>query len=268
MLIRVAAAAVGLAVILPAIIYGGELAVEILVPFFMLIVLQEYATMAFPDDRNAAFGWLTLGSAGVYVPWIYGDAVQLPPAVAAVVLLTMVLVTLRPGPDISKAADRFGRYLAGMAWIGFLPFLIQLRRLDHGLAWIFLVMTISWCGDTGGYFAGKYLGRHKLYPRISPKKTWEGVFGGMALATAGVFVVRAVGLPSLTPLDCVILGVVLCGAGVIGDLSESMLKRAFDVKDSGWIMPGHGGILDRIDSILFVTPLLYGYAVWVKGFGG
>ena len=266
MLTRILAAGVGLAVILPAIIFGGELAVEILVPFFMLIVLQEYASMAFPEDRNVAFGWLALGSAGIYLPWIYGDDTgSVPAAVAFVVLATMVFVTLRPGPDISRAADHFGRYVAGMAWIGFLAFLVPLRRLDDGLAWIFLVMTISWCGDTGGYFAGKYLGRYKLYPRISPKKTWEGVFGGMALATVGVFVVRAVGLPSLTPVDCVVLGVVLCGAGVIGDLSESMLKRAFDVKDSGWIMPGHGGILDRIDSILFVTPLLYGYAVFVKG---
>ena len=265
MLTRILAAAIGLAVILPAIIFGGELAVELLVPFFLLIVLQEYATMAFPEDRHVALAWLVLGSAGIYVPWIYGDAAVLPPVVAMVVLATMVFVTLRPGPDISRAADRFGRYVAGLGWLAFLPFLVELRRLEHGLAWIFLVMTISWCGDTGGYFAGKFLGRHKLYPRISPKKTWEGVFGGMALATLGVFIVRAVGLPSLTPLDCVALGVLLCGAGVLGDLSESMLKRSFDVKDSGWIMPGHGGILDRIDSILFVTPLLYGYAVFVKG---
>ncbi len=262
---RILAAAIGLAVILPSIIYGGHLAVEILVPLFMALVLFEYAGMAFPDDRNVAMAWLLAGSIGIYVPWIYGDPAQLPAAVALVVIATMIFITLRPGPELSKAADRFGRYLVGMAWIGFLPFVIQLRRLDHGLAWVFLVMVISWLGDTGGYFAGKYLGRYKLYPRISPKKTWEGVFGGMALATVGVFVVRAVGLPSLTPVDCVILGVGLCGAGVIGDLSESMLKRAFDVKDSGWFMPGHGGLLDRIDSILFVSPLLYGYAVLVKG---
>lgn len=265
MLTRVLAAVVGLAITLPPILFGGEVAMEVLVPFFMLIVLQEYAAMAFPEDRHVAFGALVLGSAGVYVPWLYGDEGSLPSAVAIVIVLTMAFVTLRPGPDISKAADRFGRYIAGMAWIGLLPFLIQLRRLDQGLAWIFVVMAVAWCGDTGGYFAGKYLGRHKLYPRISPKKTWEGVAGGMALATLGVFVVRAVGLPSLTPVDCVVLGVLLCGAGVIGDLCESMLKRAFGVKDSGWIMPGHGGILDRIDSILFVAPLLYGYAVWVKG---
>lgn len=267
MLTRVAAALLGLAVLLPAIIYGGELAVEILVPFFTLIVLQEYAAMAFPEDRNVAMLWLTLGSVGVYVPWVYFDPALLPAAVAAVVVATMMFVTVRPGPELSGAADRFGRYLVGIGWIGLLPFLIYLRRLDHGLAWVFLVMVIAWCGDTGGYFVGKYLGSHKLYPRISPKKTWEGVFGGMAFATAGVFVVRAVGLPSLTPVDCVVLGVVLCGAGVLGDLSESMLKRAFGVKDSGWILPGHGGILDRIDAMLFVAPLLYGYAVWVKGYG-
>ena len=83
---------------------------------------------------------------------------------------------------------------------------------------------------------------------------------------AGVFVVRAVGLPSLTPVDAVVIGVVLGTAGVLGDLAESMLKRAFDVKDSGWIMPGHGGLLERVDSVLFIAPLLYGYAVLIKGY--
>ena len=82
-----------------------------------------------------------------------------------------------------------------------------------------------------------------------------------ALAVVGVFGVRALGLPQLTPLDCVALGIVMTAAGVVGDLSESMLKRAFDVKDSGWLMPGHGGLLDRIDSVLFVAPLVYVYAM-------
>ena len=89
--------------------------------------------------------------------------------------------------------------------------------------------------------------------------------GGVILATAGTFVLRAVGLPELSVVDCLILGPVLCLSGVIGDLSESMLKRSFEVKDSGWIMPGHGGLLDRIDSVLFVAPMLYGWVAFVEG---
>ena len=104
-------------------------------------------------------------------------------------------------------------------------------------------------------------GGTKLYPKVSPKKTWEGVAGGVILATVGALVVRWVGLPALSVVDCLILGPVLCLAGVAGDLAESMMKRSFDVKDSGWILPGHGGLLDRIDSLLFVAPLLY---TWVR----
>lgn len=264
MITRLLAAAVGLAVLLPAIVFGGTLAVEIIAPIAMVICLLEYAGMALPDDKNLGGAWLVTASAAIYLPLLYGPEGHVEVAAAVVVLLTMAFVMLRPPAELSGAADRAGRYLVGVGWVGFLGFLPLLRRLDDGLAWIFVVLVISWCGDTGGYFAGKYLGRHKLYPLISPKKTWEGVVGGVVFAIAGLFVVRAVGLPALTPLDCVVLGAGLCLAGVGGDLSESMLKRSFGVKDSGRIMPGHGGLLDRVDSVLFVSPLLYAYVTLLK----
>jgi phosphatidate cytidylyltransferase len=145
-------------------------------------------------------------------------------------------------------------------------FIPLLRRLDDGLAWVFLLLALAWLCDTGGYFAGRFFGRRKLYERVSPKKTWEGFFGGIILTTVGVFVLRATALPALSAVDAAIIGVGLGTVGVVGDLAESMLKRAFNVKDSGWIMPGHGGLLDRVDSVLFIAPLLYGYAVLVKGY--
>jgi len=264
---RLLAAAVGLAVLLPAIIFGGSVAVHVIAALAAVVCLSEYAAMAFPDDRYVAGGWL----AGCFAGW-YGAALYGPPgtttvSMGVVALLTMVWVTLRPGDTLEGAADKTGRYLVGTLWVGLLAYLPLLRDLDRGLAWVFAVLVISWCGDTGGYFAGKYLGSHKLYPKVSPKKTWEGVAGGVALATVGLFVVRQVALPALSVIDVLVLGPLLCLSGVIGDLSESMLKRAFQVKDSGWIMPGHGGLLDRIDSVLFVAPLLYAYVVWVKGGG-
>lgn len=267
MLTRLLAAAVGLAVLLPAIIFGGPLAVEIIAPIAAVLCLIEYASMAFPDDRGPSLAFLLAGSALVYVPALYVEGAPVGWLAAMALLATLLFVTFRPGPSLDGAADRVGRYLVGMGWVGFLAFLPLLRRLEDGLAWVFLVLVVSWCGDTGGYFAGKYLGRHKLYPLVSPKKTWEGVAGGVAFAVVGVMVVQAVGLPVLSPVEAAVLGGTLCLAGVSGDLSESMLKRAFAVKDSGWFMPGHGGLLDRIDSVLFVAPLLYGYAVWVKSVG-
>lgn len=263
MITRLAAAAIGLAVLLPAVIFGGVVAVDVIVPIAAMVCLFEYATMAFPDDRPASGAFLVLAWLGVYVPAVYLGA-RLEP-VLLVVLASFVFVTFRPGETLDKAADQTARLVLGALWVGFLAVLPLMRREGDGLAWIFLVLAVSWLGDTGGYFAGKYLGRHPLYPKVSPKKTWEGAIGGITLATGGVFVVRQVGLPQLSVVDCLILGPGLCVAGIVGDLAESMLKRSFGVKDAGSIMPGHGGLLDRIDSVLFVAPLTWAWMRWVEG---
>ncbi|MFT4622925.1 MAG: phosphatidate cytidylyltransferase [Myxococcota bacterium] len=265
MITRVLAAVVGLAVLLPTVIWGGIIAVDVWVAVGLLLCLDEYARMAFPGDSRVAFAWLVAGTGGGVGALLMAGADAAVGVWCVALPATMAFVTLRPGPTLRAGADALGRYALGMSWIGMLGTLAMLRRLEDGLGWVFLVLAISWCGDTGGYFAGRFLGRNKLYPRVSPKKTWEGVAGGVGLAVAGAFAIRAVILPVLTPLDCVVLGVGLSLAAVLGDLSESLLKRAYEVKDSGWILPGHGGLLDRIDSVLFVAPLLYGYAVFVKG---
>ncbi len=263
---RIVAALVGLAVLLPAMIWGGTTAVEIIVPIAALLCMDEYARMAFPDDRPFATSLMTALAAAVYGSVLYlGDRYGLL-ACIGVVLVAMISTVLRPGP-IDRAADRFGRTLTGVAWVGgTFVFMPLLRRLDGGLAWVFMLLTIAWLSDTGGYFAGRFFGKHKLYEAISPKKTVEGYVGGMALATVGVGVVRQIGLPDLSIIDVVVLGVGLGTLGVIGDLAESMLKRSFGVKDSGTLLPGHGGLLDRVDAVLFVAPALYGYAVLVKGY--
>ncbi|MBT3217778.1 MAG: phosphatidate cytidylyltransferase [Proteobacteria bacterium] len=258
---RLLAGFIGLAFLIPGMIWGGELAVEIAIPIAILIALAEYAVMAFPADVRFALAWLVSGTGLLYTALVYAPQ-QIHLAFLIVTIGTLIFVTLRPGPDLSRGADNVGRYLVGFLWIAMLGFFVLLRRLDGGLAWIFLVLVIAWAGDTGAYFSGRFLGRHKLYPRVSPKKTWEGVAGGVTAATVGVFIVSFF-YTALRPLDCVLLGVVLCLAGVLGDLAESLIKRSHQVKDSGWIMPGHGGLLDRIDSVLFVAPLLYGYVVLV-----
>lgn len=253
----------GLAILLPAIVFGGVLAVEIVVVLASIICVTEFAGMAFPDDRRVAVGWLAAGLA-VH----HGLLVHLPAhhhvGVALWMVATMILVTLRPGDDLTRGADLTGRYALGLLWIGLLPLLVLLRGLEHGLAWCFVVLGIAWLGDTGAYFAGRAFGRHKLYERISPKKTVEGAVGGIVTSAIGVFVIAWIGLPTLTWIDCALLGVFGCVAGILGDLGESMVKRSYGVKDAGTIMPGHGGMLDRIDSVLFVGAVVYGYAMWVK----
>ena len=130
-------------------------------------------------------------------------------------------------------------------------------------------MAVTWLGDTGAYFAGRFLGKRKLYEKISPKKTWEGAIGGAVTATLGVCAVKAIAmefdaLVGLAWWECVLIGVVVDAIGVCGDLVESMLKRSFGVKDSGWIMPGHGGLLDRVDALLLTGPALWLYVLAVR----
>jgi phosphatidate cytidylyltransferase len=270
---RILAGVVGLSVLLPALFLGGVMAVQVVALLALVVCADEFATMAFPEDLSVARAWLILSAATLHSAAVYGDGSALTWVLPVVVVLTMAFVMLRPGQDLERAADSVGRYLVGQVWIGlFLASLVWLRRLDHGLGWVFVVLAVSWCGDTFAYFAGRAFGKHKLYERVSPKKTWEGFFGGLVGGVVGLFLVRWVGMSwsdwsGLTPVDCVLLGVTLGAAAVAGDLSESLMKRAFKVKDSGWIMPGHGGLLDRIDSVLFVAPLLVGYVIVFKGLG-
>jgi len=118
--------------------------------------------------------------------------------------------------------------------------------------------------DTGAYFAGKNFGRHKMAPRVSPKKTWEGSIGGLLLAMAGIGVIYGIHnytqtkyLPAWPLYRYVLVGLVLAIVGQVGDLVESMLKRDAGVKDSGQVLPGHGGVLDRCDGFLFAGPVMY-----------
>jgi phosphatidate cytidylyltransferase len=138
--------------------------------------------------------------------------------------------------------------------------LIRLRA-DFPVGWklIFFLLLVVWLGDAGAYYVGKSLGKRKLSPRISPKKTIEGLIGGIVTSIVAALVIHFTFFRELPLLHAVVAGVILSIAGVIGDLAESMWKRSAAVKDSGTLIPGHGGFLDRFDSILFTAPILYSY---------
>lgn len=125
--------------------------------------------------------------------------------------------------------------------------------------WLLMVLLGTAACDTGAYIVGSLIGRHKMIPHISPGKTWEGLAGGVLGAVVAALVLS--GLLGLSVQLAVLLGVLVCASAVSGDLCESLLKRAAGVKDSGHIIPGHGGVLDRIDSILFVLPVVYWFAL-------
>ncbi len=125
------------------------------------------------------------------------------------------------------------------------------------------VFASIWCCDSAAYFAGRSLGRHKLFERVSPKKTWEGAVAGLVAAVAAFLVCRSVALPYLSAGSAVVCGAIVGVFGQLGDLAESLLKRDAGVKDSSGLIPGHGGVLDRFDSIMFVSPLIYFYLDFV-----
>ncbi len=155
----------------------------------------------------------------------------------------------------------FGVFYIG--WLGshliLLRELPHLKGLDYSLGFSFVIVTfaLTWCYDTGAYFVGIYLGRHKLFPSISPGKTIEGAIGGVLGSLVGIFVARAVMAPYLTVVASVGLALGASVVGQLGDLCESMIKRDVKIKDSSRTIPGHGGVLDRFDSLLFTAPLIY-----------
>lgn len=260
MLTRFLAAAVGLAVVLPAILYGGVLAVDLLIGLCMLVCVQEYTRMTVPAHARSA--WVALGAVGlgVYAVLLWGSPALHLAALAVGSLLLLSFGMFRV-PDTAQGALVSVRLVAGLVYLPvLLSFLPALRRLDDGIAWLFVALAATWLADTGAYFAGRFLGRRKLFERVSPKKTWAGAFGGVLGAVAGVYAVARVGLPELPMLHVVGMGVVGACTSIVGDLVESMLKRAFGVKDSGTIMPGHGGLLDRVDGLLFSGASLWLYA--------
>ena len=223
------------------------------------------------------YGAITLGSAsarlraGVVILGVGLTAgIYALPAYAVVWVLaafvaTATLVLLDPG-EIPAAGARLGLAAFGVFYLGLLcaPMAILQRDADHGRAWVMLAIALTFGNDTGAYFAGRGLGRHKLYPKVSPAKTVEGGVGGMLAGLLIMLGARATLVPWLTVRDCLLAALPAGVIGPIGDLVESLLKRAFGVKDSGKLIPGHGGMLDRIDALLFVSAWLFVYTVYLR----
>jgi phosphatidate cytidylyltransferase len=141
---------------------------------------------------------------------------------------------------------------------------LPVLHAQMGPAWVALAIAVTFGNDTGAYFAGRAFGRHKLAPAISPGKTVEGAIGGLVANVLVVLVARALFVHDLTIRDCVMIGVPAAIVGPAGDLIESLLKRAAGAKDSGRLLPGHGGILDRIDALLFVGAYVCLYATQLR----
>jgi phosphatidate cytidylyltransferase len=215
--------------------------------------------MALPDRKAEG---LVAAAVGALLPYslVPGNDPVLFPAYLTLLLLLFSLYFLFRFRDIRQVAGETALVCFGFLYVPLLLSHLVLLRLDpHGSQWIFLLLVIVMTGDSAAYYTGSSFGRHKLYEAVSPKKSIEGALGGLAGSLVGALLFRQFFFPELALVHCIAVTLPAAAMGQLGDLFESLLKRSCGVKDSGTIVPGHGGILDRLDSVLFAAPVLFYY---------
>ena len=261
---RLATAAIAIPTLLLLILYPSPWPLAVFVVTVGVIGVGEYAAMAFPTRHGERA--LTILFGGVLLT---GAAAQRPPLLGAALALTIsggLVWVLLARQDFEDGLRDLGLSLVGMFYVGLLlPHIIWLHNVGPlGPRWVIFVVTIAMAGDTGGYFVGHALGRHKLMPRVSPGKTVEGGVGIVAASLLGAVISKLVFLRELGWGEILFLATVMAVLGQLGDLCESVMKRTFGAKESGWLFPGHGGVLDRIDSLLFPAVFLYYHVVFAR----
>ncbi|MBI2339744.1 MAG: phosphatidate cytidylyltransferase [Deltaproteobacteria bacterium] len=199
------------------------------------------------------------GMTALLIFWA-GSSDRFPALFAAALMATLVLHFFGSA-DFMVRFRHAAFFYFGVMYVSVLfSFWGKMRGLPEWRFWFFLMLAGTVLSDVGGYVVGRWIGRHKLAPRISPGKTIEGLIGGVVFTVSAGFVVRFLFLPDFSTAPLVIVCIAIAVIGPLGDLSESLIKRGFGVKDSGRLIPGHGGLLDRVDALLFTGPVVYYFA--------
>lgn len=263
--VRVATAAVGAPLILLLLYKGAPWGFYLLVLPAALIAAWELFNMTHPDDKVAQVMGVALTAAtSAALFFSYADP-RILLTTLAVVALAGPFLTLFRLRDMKTAGLRAMALSFGALFVAVpLTLLAMLRRDlgDQGPGYVVMTIMFAWFGDTGGYFAGRFLGKRKLYEAVSPKKTVEGAIGGLVGSALGAVLAHFWFLPKLSLEAGIPLALVAGALGQAGDLGESLLKRSFGVKDSGAIVPGHGGILDRVDALMLTSAVTFLYTLW------
>ena len=242
-------------------------------PFILLVgvacacSLWEYFRIVFNADRRMMYNAVTFWGYVISIGIIVGALVAGAASVIVLVSLNLILSGVisvflyRANPAVVEVIQK---QAMGVVYIPLsLSFLVVIRHGPEGMTWIFLLLAIIFAGDISAFYVGSYMGRHKLSPAISPGKTVEGAIGGLAANLLAGVVGKFLFLPAVAWGPALIFFLVAGIAGQAGDLFESEMKRSSKIKDSGGLLPGHGGFLDRIDALLFASPVAYLFIVFI-----
>ena len=228
------------------------------------LALHEFFAMALPVGRKLENAMAVVAGVACSVGVVYSEGHQALLLSLVAPALFLFLVYLFRFRDIPSVAKDLALSLLGVVYI---PLLLShatmLRGLPAGKDWVLLVLAVVMASDTLAYFVGKGIGKHRLYEAVSPNKTIEGALGGLAGSVIGAALCQAWFFPELQFIALLAFGLIVGLFSQLGDLVESLFKRSFGVKDSGTMIPGHGGLLDRLDSLLFAFPVAFYYALWV-----
>ena len=262
LVVRLLTAAVAAPFLLYLMFWAPKWGFQVLVMSAVGIAASELFGMTMGKDRVLeAYG--VVASLAVATVLLFFPTPPILVATFALLPMAGLLFSLvRPDP-IDKADRRIAWMIAGPLYIGLLATIGRLHMRDNGGGWVVLTMMLAWWGDTGGYFAGRAFGKHKLYEKVSPKKTVEGSIGGLAGSVLGALCAHYWYLQALPLVDGIVLALIAGALGQAGDLCESLIKRSAGVKDSGFIVPGHGGLLDRVDALVFTSAATWLYATLI-----
>lgn len=268
---RLLTAALLIPILVAAIWWSNPLGVWLCVYLATFLGLREFYNMTLgkqPVSERAFSVVLGMGFAAAFY-WLDDVPGATGAALAGVVIFSFLFYLFRYR-DMDSVATRFTASLAGVLYVALLlTYVAHLKKRGaDGGAWVYITLTATWFSDTTAYFAGRFIGPfwpRKLYESVSPKKSVIGAFGGMAGSIGALVLAKLWYLPTLSWADVFLVAIPANILAQTGDLCESLLKRSVGVKDSGTLLPGHGGMLDRIDALLFVVPYVWCYARWGYG---
>jgi phosphatidate cytidylyltransferase len=249
--------------VLLATVWFGNPWLSIVVAVFALLGVLEFYRL------SSLAGWHPFTLLGIVFVLLFilnahsGDERTTPLLISAVVILS--IIRLLWSADKEKAFSNWAWTVGGIFYIGWpMSHFVLLRELEDGLSWVLVALLVTFASDSSAFFVGRAWGRKRMAPAISPSKTWEGAAAGIIGAMIAVVILGAVtGLDGIGYGRLIVLGFLISVFAQLGDLTESMLKRTAGVKEAGKLMPGHGGVLDRLDSIVFTVILVYYYVVWI-----